>query len=107
MEAAWAPEIERLNEQAAAGLDVGRALALSLHQAAEAAGVEGNELKALFLEAVRDGTELPGQRSLVRTFFKSIRILPADRPDGRRPGGKKFDPTRIEIDGERVKPLPD
>lgn len=104
MEAVWGPEIQRLEEEAAAGLDSGRAIALSLYHMAKAAGVEGEELKELLLVAVRDETPLPGQRALVRTLFDSIRILPAARPNGRRAGGKKFDPTRIEIDGERVQP---
>lgn len=99
MEAAWAPEIERLEAEAAVGLDAAVALALAIHRDADASGVEGDELKGIILDAIKNETPLPGQRSLIRTFFKSIRVMKQDKP-----GGKKFDPSRIEIDGERVKP---
>jgi site-specific DNA recombinase len=98
MEAAWAPEIERLNEVAAAGMDIGKANALAIHRDAEASGVEGDELKTIIIEAIRDETALPGQRGLVRLLLRSIRIMKAPNR-----GGKFMDRTRVEIDGERVK----
>jgi site-specific DNA recombinase len=101
MAASWEPEIQRLEEVAAAGLDTGKALALAIHRDAQASGVQGNELKKIIVEAIRVHTPLPGQRNLVRMLCPSIRILKADNP-----GGKKLDRTRVEIDGVRAKANP-
>lgn len=93
MEAKWVPEIERLEEQAAAGLEPGKALALEIHQSAAQEGIDAAELKELILETLRDETPLGGQRSIIRVFFKSIRILPSPRP-----GSREVDPERVRID---------
>jgi len=90
MEAAWMPEIEQLEQVAAAGHDIGTALALSLIRSAEAEGVEGDELKKVLIEVIKD-TPLPGQRALVRTFL-TVRVLPRQRNTG-----KVLDPDRIDI----------
>lgn len=90
--AAWEPDIERLQEQATKGLDAGSALALELQQMAEDSGVEGEELEAIMLEAI-EGTELGGQRALVKMFTPSVYIRRA-----KRRGGKAFDPDRIVIE---------
>lgn len=92
MEATWMPEIERLEEQAAAGLEPGKALALEIHQAAAGAGFDRAELKAAILETLKDETPLGGQRSIIRVFFDSIRVKPSPKP-----GSRQVDPSRVEI----------
>lgn len=89
--AAWEPDIQRLQEQATKGLDAGSALALELSQMADSAGVEGDELFEVMLDAV-EGAELGGQRALVKLFVPEVRIRRA-----KRRGGKAFDPERIVI----------
>lgn len=93
MEAKWAPEIERLEEMAAAGLEPGKALAVELYEAAAGLGLEREELKAVLLDALKNETPLGGQRSLVRIFIKSIRIKPCTKP-----GSKVVDPSRVVIE---------
>jgi len=92
MEATWKPEIESLEEKAATGMEPGKALALEIHQSAFDSGLGRDELKAVILEAVREHTPLTGQRSLVRIFFESIRIMPSPKPGSRTP-----DPSRVEM----------
>jgi len=91
LEASWEPEIKRLEEEAAAGLSVGRALALEFARMVEDSGAEGQELLELLREAW-DETPLGGRRELVRIYTKSITIYP------RKQRGKKFDPTRVVIE---------
>jgi DNA invertase Pin-like site-specific DNA recombinase len=93
MDAKWTPEIERLEEKAAAGLEPGKALALDIHQAAANLGLELAELKEFILDVLRNETPLGGQRSLARIFFQSIRIMPCDRP-----GSRVVDPSRVIIE---------
>lgn len=91
LEAAWVPEIERLEEEAMAGLGTGEMMVVRMHREAEGEGLTDAELD----EAIRrafDRAPLPGRRELVRAFIQLIRVLPS-----RRPGSKRFDPSRIEI----------
>ncbi|THV25963.1 recombinase family protein [Glycomyces paridis] len=89
--AAWEPDIEALLKKSTQGLDAGSALALELLRMAEEAGVEGDELDELLLEAVED-MPLGGQRALVKLFVPDVRIGRA-----KRRGGKGLDPDRIII----------
>lgn len=91
MAAAWEPEIERLEEEAAAGLSPGAALALSFHREAAGAELSDEELRKVTRVAV-EKTPLAGRRELIRTFLRSIRVLPSSKP-----GSKFFDPSRVEI----------
>lgn len=92
MEATWMPEIERLEEKAASGLEVGKALALEIHQAAAEERLDRAELKSAILETLKDETPLGGQRSLIRVFFDSIEIMPSPKP-----GSRVVDPSRVVI----------
>lgn len=89
LEAAWVPEIERLEEEAIAGLGAGEMMMMRMHREWE--GLTDAELD----EAIRRGfdkTPLPGRRELIRTFTQLIRVLPSHRP-----GSRHFDPSRVEI----------
>lgn len=90
LEATWEPEIRRLEEEAAAGLDSGRARALEFARMAEESGAEGDELMALLRDGW-DDTPLRGRRELVRIFTESIKVMP------RQTRGRAFDPNRIVI----------
>lgn len=91
LEATWEPEIDRLEEEAASGLDSGRVLALEFARLAEESGAKGDELLELLRDAW-DETPLDGRRELVRLFTKSILIMP------RQNRRKSFDPSRIIIE---------
>lgn len=91
LEASWEPEILRLEEEAASGLDSGRVLAIEFARLAEESGAEGDELLRLLRDAW-DETPLDGRRELVRLFTKSIVVMP------RQNRRKSFDESRIIID---------
>ena len=89
LEAAWVPEIERLEEEAIAGLGAGEMMMMRMHREWE--GLTDAELDEAISRGF-DKTPLPGRRELIRTFTQLIRVLPSQRP-----GSRHFDPSRVEI----------
>lgn len=89
----WLPEAERLEAQAAqAESRPGVGIAMELLEIAKASGLEGSELEELVLRAIKKRVPLHGQRELVRTLTKSIKVYPAKEWNGYR-----FDPDRVKI----------
>lgn len=95
LEAKWEPEIQQLEQEAAAGLGTGRMVALELASLLEESGATGDDVIELLRDAW-DETPLDGRREVVRLFTGSIRVMP------RQQRGKHFDASRILIEGRRL-----
>jgi len=90
----WLPEAERLEAEAAASeARPGVGIALELLEIAKSSGLEGSELEALVLRAIKKRVPLHGQRELVRTLTRSIVVFPAKVRNGYH-----FETERIKID---------
>lgn len=89
LEAAWMPEIERLEEESLGTSNSGAAVAAALVAEARRSGIEGSALEKVMFRAIKK-VPLPGRRELIRTFLPPMRLHPV-----KKRGVQPFDPTRI------------
>jgi len=88
--ARWLPEAERLEAEAAAvDMRPGIGIALELLEIAKESGLEGSELEALVLRAIKNRVPLHGRRELVKALTTSITLFPA------KSRSNQFDADRV------------